>query len=155
MTAPKPTRSDGVWADELSVGQTFTSRPYLLTQEEITDFAGRYDPQPYHLDAEAGAGTFFDGLVASGWHTAAVTMRLIVDTVPAATGIVGAGGELAWPSAALPGDELHVETTVDDIRWSRSRPDRATVTVTSRTLNQEGMERQRSTMKLLGWARPR
>lgn len=155
MTAPKTVRPDGLWADDLSVGQTFTSGTYLLTQEEIVDFAGRYDPQPYHLDAGAGAGTFFDGLVASGWHTAAVSMRLIVDSVPVATGIVGAGGELAWPGAALPGDELHVETVIDDIRWSRSQPDRATLTVTSRTLTRDGAERQRSTMRLLAWARPR
>lgn len=154
MTAPKPTRTEGLWADELSVGQTFRSESYLMTEQEITDFAGRYDPQPYHLDEEAGAGTFFDGLVASGWHTASVAMRLTVECFPVATGVVGSGGELMWPSATLPGDELHVEIAIKDIHWSSSRPDRATLMLDTRTLNQHGDERQRSTMRLLAWARP-
>jgi acyl dehydratase len=129
MTTPKPTRADGLWADDLTVGQTFTSGTCRMEESEMLDFAERYDPQPYHLDEDAAAGTFFNGLVASGWHTSAVTMRLSVEAFPVATGIVGAGGDFTWPSATVAGDELHVEMTIKDIRWSKSRPDQAILSV--------------------------
>lgn len=154
MTAPTPTRPDGLWADDLTVGQTFTSGTVELTAQDIVEFAKQYDPQPFHLDADAAQGTFFDGLVGSGWHTAAVSMRLFTQALPIATGIVGAGVDLTWPSAMIPGDVLHLEGTIDDISYSKSRPDRAMVVATHQTLNQHGDARQRSTARLLVWNRP-
>jgi acyl dehydratase len=156
MTAPRPTRPDGLWADDLHAGQTFTSGSYELTEQAITDFARQFDPQPFHLDPRAARGTFFDGLVASGWHTAAITMRLLVTSgLPLATGIVGSGGEVNWPSAAVPGDVLHVEVRIDEIVPSRSRPERVAVLISHRTVNQDGEVRQRSKARLICWKRVR
>jgi len=153
-SAPATTRPDGLWAEDLHIGQTFRSEEAEITAEAIVEFASRYDPQPFHVDSVAAVGTFFDQLVASGWHTAAVTMRLLVEAFPVATGIVGAGGEIGWPSATVPGDRLHVEAVIDDIVWSTSRPDRATLVVSHRTVNQSGEIRQRSTARLIAWRRP-
>lgn len=101
MTTPNPTR-DGLWLDDLVEGATFTTDTHELTAEEIVAFARDFDPQPFHTDADVAAGTFFDGLVASGWHTAAITMRLVVTSgPPIATGIVG--GAPTWPGPARPG----------------------------------------------------
>jgi len=155
VEVPKPTRPDGLWADDFSVGQTFRSGEQEITAEAITEFATRFDPQPFHVDADASIGTFFDRLVGSGWHTAAETMRLLVDALPIATGIVGAGGEIGWPTATLPGDRVHVEGVIDDIIWSRSRPDRAILVVSHQTVNQTGEVRQRTTARLIAWKRPR
>lgn len=155
LPTPAPTRPDALWLDDLETGATYTTGTYELTTENIVAFASEFDPQPFHLDADAARGTFFDGLVASGWHTAAVTMRLIVGSDAAfATGIVGAGGEVAWPSAAVPGDVLHVELTIGEIRRSSSRPNRATVEVRHQTVNQHGEVRQRTSARLLAWDRP-
>lgn len=151
---PTPTRENGLWADDLVLGQTFFSGDAEMTSAAILAFATEFDPQPFHTDAAAAPGTFFDRLVASGWHTAAVTMRLLVDALPIATGIVGAGGEIAWPTATLPGDRLHVEGVIEEITWSRSRPNRATFVASHRTLNQDGEVRQRTMARLLAWARP-
>ncbi|WP_226358400.1 molybdopterin-dependent oxidoreductase [Pseudonocardia sp. ICBG601] len=155
MTTPNPTR-DGLWLDDLVEGATFTTGTHELTAEEIVAFARDFDPQPFHTDADAAAGTFFDGLVASGWHTAAVTMRLVVTSgPPIATGIVGGGADVAWPSAARAGDVLRVEIVLREIRRSRSRPDQAWVVVEQRTLNQHDAVRQTTTARLLAWQRPR
>src|SRR3977135_1301894 len=90
--------------------------------------------QPFHLDEEAAKGSLFGGLVASGWHTAAITMRLLVESgLPIAGGIIGAGAEITWPSPVWPGAELHVESEILEVRPSRSRPDRGIVTVRSET----------------------
>lgn len=151
---PAPTRPDGLWADDLTPGLTFTSREYPITEAGIIEFARQFDPQPFHLDADAAVGTFFDGLVASGWYTAAVTTRLLVEAFPVATGIVGGGGELVWPSPTLPGDRLHLEIVVGDRTWSTSRPNRARVVVSHQTVNQRGEVRQRTTAQLIAWARP-
>ncbi len=136
------------------MGHGFRSNDYELTEPEIIEFASRFDPQAFHVDPAAAKGTFFDGLVASGWHTAAVTMRLLVQALPIATGIVGAGGEIAWPSAALAGDLLHVEGTIDDIVASKSRPGRAALLVSHQTLDQRGEVRQKSSARLIAWNRP-
>lgn len=155
MTAPKPTRPDGLWLDDLTVGATFTTDSCELTAEAIIAFAREFDPQPFHTDPEAARGTFFDGLVASGWHTRAITMRLLTTTgLPIATGIIGGGGEIAWPSAAKAGDLLHVEITIGEISRSRSRPERAWIAAQHRTVNQHGEVRQRTTARLLAWQRP-
>src|SRR6185295_11536628 len=95
--------------------------------------------QPFHLDAEAAEETLFEGLVASGWHTAAVSMRLLVGSgLPIAGGIIGAGGEIAWPRPTRPGSILHVEGEILDIRPSRSHPDRGVATIRSESRNQIG-----------------
>jgi len=127
------------YLDDLSVGQRFTSGAKLVTEEEVIRFAREYDPQPFHIDPEAAKSTFFQGLAASGWHTMAMSMRLMVDGgLPLAGGIVGAGGELSWPMPTRPGDTLTVESEVMEIRPSRSRPDRGMVTVKNETKNQRG-----------------
>src|SRR6185503_15279332 len=90
--------SELLYLDDLHVGQRFRSGTHALDEGQITAFASAFDPQPFHMDPEAAKGTLFHGLVASGWHTAAITMRLQVDGgLPIADGIVGLGGELAWP----------------------------------------------------------
>jgi acyl dehydratase len=106
---------------------------------QIRAFAVQFDPQPFHLDAEAAKETLFDGLVASGWHTAAVSMRLLVGGgLPIAGGLVGAGAEIAWPRPVRPGAVLHVQSEILELRPSRSRPDRGAVTVRSETRDQLG-----------------
>ena len=103
-----PTKA--LYLDDLHVGQRFTSDTHLIDEEQIKAFAKQFDPQPFHLDAEAAKGTLFEGLVASGWHTAAITMRLLVESgMPIAGGVIGAGGEIAWPKPTRPGAVLRVE----------------------------------------------
>jgi acyl dehydratase len=131
--------SDRLYLDDLHVGQRFTSATYAIDEAQIKTFATQFDPQPFHMDEKAAKRTFFNGLAASGWHTAAITMRLNVESgPPLAGGIVGAGGELSWPSPTRPGDVLHVESEVAEITPSRSRADRGTIVLLSRTMNQRG-----------------
>ena len=128
-----------LYLDDLKVGQRFASGTHLVDASEILAFARQFDPQPFHLDEDAARNTLFGGLAASGWHTAAITMRLQVESgLPLMGGIVGAGGEFAWPNPTRPGDVLRVETEVLEIKPSRSRPDRGMVTVKSETRNQRG-----------------
>jgi acyl dehydratase len=144
-----------LYLEDLTVGQRFTSGTLTVKEEEIKAFAGRYDPQPFHLDDDAARGTLFRGLAASGWHTAALTMRLTVDGgPPLAWGIIGGGGEIAWPRPTRPGDVLHVEGEVVEIIASKSKPDRGLVTMRSETKNQNGETVQVSTMKLVVPRRP-
>lgn len=125
--------------EDLRVGQRFVSGSHRIDAEQIRAFAEQFDPQPFHLDAEAAKATLFEGLVASGWHTAAITMRLLVESgLPIAGGIIGAGGEISWPSPTRPGDLLRVESEVLELRPSRSRPDRGIATIRSETRNQRG-----------------
>jgi acyl dehydratase len=132
-------RGKGIlYLDDLRVGQRFTSGTHLICEDEIKAFAKQFDPQPFHLDAEAAKDTMFEGLVASGWHTAAVSMRLLVEGVPIAGGMVGVGAEMAWPKPTRAGDVLHVESEVVEARPSRSRPDRGIATIRSETRNQSG-----------------
>ena len=131
-------RKELLYLDDLHVGQRFTSGTHLIDEEQITTFAQQFDPQLFHLDAEAARETFFEGLAASGWHTAAISMRLIVESVPISGGIVGAGGELAWPTPTRPGATLHVESEILALRPSRSHPDRGMATIRSETVNQLG-----------------
>ncbi len=128
-----------LYLDDLFVGQRFTSGTHRLDAAEITGFAAQYDPQPFHLDDAAARPTLFGGLAASGWHTAAVTMRLQVEGgLPIAGGIIGAGGEITWPKPSRPGDVLQVHSEVLAVTPSRSKPDRGIVTVRSETRNQRG-----------------
>lgn len=144
-----------LYLDDLKPGQTFVSGSHALDEEQIKAFAGTFDPQPFHLDDEAAKGTLFGGLAASGWHTAAITMRLNVESgLPLANGIIGAGGEIQWPAPTRPGDILHVESEVTEVVPSRSRPERGIATIVSRTLNQRGDVLQILTARLVVYRRP-
>lgn len=135
--------------DDLNVGQTFRSGPIAVTVEEIKTFASRFDPQPFHLDEQAAARSPFGGLAASGWHTGAISMRLLVDSLKIAGGILGFGGQIRWPRPTRPGDVLTVESEVIDVTPSRSNPERGIVTVRNTTLNQRDEAVQVTEMKLL------
>jgi acyl dehydratase len=130
----------GRYLEDFAVGQTFRSGRLQIDKERIKTFAAEFDPQPFHLDEDVARATIFGGLAASGWHTAAVTMRLLVESeLKPAGGIVGAGfDEFRWPRPVRPGDELRVESEVIDVRQSRSRPDQGMIKVRTTTLNQNG-----------------
>lgn len=130
--------SEKLFLEDLVVGQRFVSSSWEVSAEEIVAFAARYDPQPFHLDHDDAGDSLFGGLAASGWHTAAMTMRRVVESVPVAGGIIGSGGELTWPRPTRPGDVLHVETEVLEVAPSRSRPERGMAVVRCSTLNQNG-----------------
>ena len=133
----QPARTEDHYLDDLSVGQRFVSGSHAIDEAQIKTFARQFDPQPFHLDDAKAKGTMFAGLAASGWHTAAITMRLMVDGgAPIAGGIIGAGGEISWPQPTRPGDTLCVVSEVMAVTPSRSRPDRGIVTVRSETRNQ-------------------
>ncbi|MDP9933375.1 acyl dehydratase [Variovorax paradoxus] len=144
-----------LYLEDLSIGDRFQSGEHLLDAAQIKAFALQFDPQPFHTDEEAAKNTFFGSLAASGWHTAALTMKLLVESgIPLAEGVIGSGGELQWPKPTRPGDVLHVVSEVLDITPSRSKPGRAMVTMRCRTLNQRGEVLQYFTPKLLVHARP-
>jgi acyl dehydratase len=144
-----------LFLDDLQVGQRFTSESYTMEESRIKEFATEFDPQPFHLDEAAAQASIFKGLAASGWHTAAVAMRLLVTGgLPFANGIVGLGGEVAWPKPTRPGDTLHVESEIFEITPSRSKPQQAVVTVRSTMLNQNGEAVYLLTAKLLVLRRP-
>src|SRR5882724_5074505 len=126
------------YLEDFAVGQTFGSGRVRVDEERIKRYAAEFDPQPFHLDEDAARDTIFRGLVASGWHTAAVTMRLLVESdLKPAGGIVGAGAdEFRWPRPVRPGDELHIESEVLEVRPSRSRPDQGLIKVRTTTFNQ-------------------
>jgi acyl dehydratase len=138
MTAPDTKTADArLYLEDLKVGQRFTSRSHRLDESQIKAFAREFDPQPFHLDDEAAKLTLFAGLAASGWHTAAITMRLMAEGgLPLAGGVIGAGGEISWPKPTRPGDILTVTSEIEEIVPSRSRPDRGTARVRSETRNQ-------------------
>ena len=128
-----------LWFEDLAPGQTFRSRTHALTAEAIKRFAAEFDPQPFHLDEAAAEASFFAGLCASGWHTTALTMRLLVESVPFAGGMIGAGmDELRWPNPARPGDVLGVVSEILELRPSRSRPEIGLVKLRVTTANQAG-----------------
>jgi acyl dehydratase len=139
--------------DDLTVGDRYLSREFLLDTAQIKDFACNFDPQPFHLDEGIAAQSFFGGLAASGWHTAAITMRLMVESVPFADGLIGAGVEISWPRPTRPGDVLRVESTIIGIAPSRSRLDRGIVTLQTDTFNQNGDQVQKLVSKLLVFRR--
>lgn len=144
-----------LYLEDLNVGQRFGSRAHAVDEQQIKDFAGRFDPQPFHLDEATARGTLFAGLAASGWHTAAITMRLLVDGgAPIAGGIIGVGGEVAWPKPTRPGDILQVDSKILEVTPSRSRPDRGMVTVRCETFNQRGEVVQTLIAKLVVPRRP-
>lgn len=129
----------GFCLEDFHEGQRFESATREITAAGIKAFAAEFDPQPFHLDEAAAEASFFRGLAASGWHTAAVTMRLLVEGgIPIEGGVIGAGGEIGWPRPTRPGDVLRVVSTVEKVTPSRSHPERGTVTLRSETLNQHG-----------------
>ena len=141
---------DVLYFDDLQVGQRFVSGQHQLDEAQIIAFAKEFDPQTFHTDPVAAKDSFFQELVASGWHTAAVTMRLIVGGgMPIAGGSIGAGAEISWPRPTRPGDILHVESEVLELKASRSRPDRGVVTIRNQTHNQAGEVVQIMTAKLI------
>src|SRR5262245_6658039 len=143
-------RTASLYLEDLRVGQRFVSGTHRLDEGQLRAFAEQFDPQPFHLDTEAAKATFFGGLVASGWHTAAVTMRLLVENgLPIAGGLIGAGGEISWPNPTRPGDILQVEIEIIELRPLRSRPERGMATIRSETRNQRGEILQVLTAKLV------
>ena len=144
-----------LYLEDLSVGDRFQSGEHVLDVKQIKAFALQFDPQPFHTDEKAAKNTFFGGLAASGWHTAALTMKLLVESgIPLAEGIIGSGGELQWPKPTRPGDVLHVVSEVLEITPSRSKPGRAMVTMRCQTRNQRGEVVQYFTPKLVVHSRP-
>jgi acyl dehydratase len=143
------------YLDDLHVGDSFTSGEHAMDAAQIIAFATQFDPQPFHLDNEAATGTVFGGLAASGWHTVAVSMRLMVTSgLPIAGGIVGAGAQVSWPKPTRPTDVLHVVSVIAEIVPSKSRPDRGMVTAVSTTYNQHGEVLQVLTAKMVVPRRP-
>jgi acyl dehydratase len=144
-----------LYFEDLEVGRRLTTDSAAIDAAAIKEFASRFDPQPFHLDEAAAEKSFFGGLVASGWHTAALTMRLLVTSgLPIAGGVIGAGGELVWPQPVKPGDVLHVEVEITAATASKSRPERGMVTVRCETRNQAGETVQVMTARLVVPRRP-
>jgi acyl dehydratase len=138
------------YLEDFAVGQTYCSRDQRVTAEEIKRFAADFDPQPFHLDDERARSTIFKGLAASGWHTAAITMKLLVESdFKPVGGMIGVGFEGRWPKPVRPGDQLHVEAEVLAVRLSKSNPTRGVMTVRATTLNQNGDAVQLSTFNLV------
>jgi acyl dehydratase len=145
-----------IWLDEFTPGQKFVSNALRLDAAAIKAFASQFDPQPFHLDESAARDSFFGGLAASGWHTAALSMRLLVESgFRPAGGIIGSrADELSWPRPVRPGDELRVEAEVLEVRRSKSRPGQGFIKCRTTTLNQNGEAVQVLVMNLLVQARP-
>jgi len=144
------------YLEDFSVGQKFGSGRLQIDEDRIKSFAREFDPQPFHLDNAAARGSIFRGLAASGWHTAALTMRLLVESdLKPAGGIVGAGfDEFRWPRPVRPGDELHLESEVLEVRPSKSRPDQGMIKVRTTTMNQNDEPVQISVGNLMVPRRP-
>jgi len=142
-----------IYLEDLSVGDIFVSKSHALDAAQIIAFATKFDPQPFHLDPDAARDTLFQGLAASGWHTAALTMKLLVESFPVARGVIGAGAEVVWPQPTRPDDVVKVTSTVLSITPSRSKPDRASVVVESVTSNQRDEPLQKLTSKVVVFRR--
>jgi acyl dehydratase len=145
-----------LYLDDLAVGRKFGTGSVTLTLEGCKAFAAEFDPQPFHLDEAAARESVFGRIAASGWYTASLSMRLLVEgELTIAGGLVGLGGEMTWPRPTYPGDTLRVESEVLAIRFSQSKPDRGIVTVRNQTLNQRGEPVQIAVVKMLVPRRPR
>lgn len=125
--------------EDFEVGTTEEFGEYLVTEEEILEFASKYDPQAFHLSDEAAKATLFGGLCASGWHTCAIAMRMLVDNMPESNKSLGSPGidELRWTKPVFPGDTLRVKTTVLSKTNSRSRPDLGSLQMQNEVFNQK------------------
>jgi acyl dehydratase len=144
--APAP-----IYLEDLTPGRLFEAGPITVTEEEIVEFARRYDPQPFHLDrAAAAAHPVFQGLAASGWHTAALMMSMVAKALEGLPwGVVGSGGDLQWIRPVRPGDQLRLQVEVLEVTPSRSRPDRGTALMRNRVLNQAGEVVQEFTPRIV------
>lgn len=139
-----------LYLDDLAPGARYVSAEHALDTDQIKHFAGSFDPQPFHLDESAAEASLFAGLAASGWHTAAITMRLLVTSgLPLAGGLIGAGVEVTWPQPTRPDDVLHVESEIVSVTPSRTRPERGIAVVRSETKNQRGELRQVMVAKMV------
>ncbi len=140
-----------LYFEDLHPGMKFPSiRSYKVTAEEIKAFAENYDPQPFHLDEAAGESSFFKGLAASGWLTAAIVMRLRVESIKIAGGMIGAGvEEIRWMQPVRPGDSLHTEAEILEVRRSASRPTFGVVRSRTLTYNQREEVVMRSVVNFL------
>jgi acyl dehydratase len=148
------TDPQALFLDDLTIGQTFESETYRVGEEQIKAFAREFDPQPFHLDDTAARNSVFSGLAASGWHTAAITMRLITGIRPIfGSGVIGLGAEIAWPRPVRPDDVLRVVMKIAEIIPSRTRPDRGVVAMYCETFNQRGEVVQTLKPKLVMYRR--
>jgi len=140
-----------LYFEDLHPGMKFNSnRSYRVTAEEIKEFAERYDPQPFHLDQAAGESSFFKGLAASGWLTAAIVMRLRVESIHIAGGMIGAGvEEIRWMQPVRPGDSLRTEAEILNVRHSNSRPEYGIVRSRTLVFNQRDEIIMRSVVNFL------
>jgi acyl dehydratase len=146
---------DVLYLDDLAVGRKFVTGSTTLTLEGCKAFAAQFDPQPFHLDDAAARRSVFGRLAASGWYTASLSMRLLVEGEMAiAGGLIGLGGEMTWPRPTYPGDTLRVESEILAVRVSESKPDRGVVTVRNQTLNQHGEPVQIAVVKMMVPRRP-
>jgi len=146
-----------LYFEDFHVGQKFNSiGSYKVTAAEIKEFGEKYDPQPFHLDEAAGEGSFFHGLAASGWLTAAIVMRLRVLSIHVAGGMIGAGAEqMRWTEPVRPGDSIRTEIEVVGVRYARTRPDYGVVTTRTQAFNQDGKVVLISTINFLAPLRPK
>jgi len=144
------------YLEDLAPGQVFTSDARAVVDAaSIKRFSGEFDRQPFHLDEAAAQATFFGEMVASGWHTTAITMQLIVDTLPLSHGVIGSGvDELRWPRPVRPGDTLHLHCEIIAVTPSKLHPSRGTVRVRMTTLNQKDQPVQTMVANLLAFRRP-
>jgi acyl dehydratase len=151
VLSPDPSRL--IYLDDLQAGQRFIGSDVVLNEKEMIEFAQRFDPQSFHTDPEAAKSGFFGGLIGSGWLTSAITMRMLVESFPIAGGNIGLGGSVEWPLPTRPGDVLHVEGEVIEVKPSKSHPDRGVVTVRIETKNQRREAVQILTAKMLAFKR--
>jgi acyl dehydratase len=130
-----------IYFEDLTPGRVFELGAVDVTEDEIVEFASRFDPQPFHLDPVAAAETIFGGIIASGWHTCAMCMRLLVDGLLRGSTSLGSPGmeQIRWLAPVRPGDRLSARTTVEEARPSSSKPDRGTVTLLTQMENQDGV----------------
>lgn len=143
-----------VWLGEFEVGDSYVSDTYKVTEEEIIEFAQKYDPQYFHTNPEQAKDSFFEGLASSGWMTAGITMKLQVESHPFGFDLVGIEVNLEWPSPTRAGDILQIRTEVLDIKMSKSKPNQGILEVETTTTNQDGEVRMVMQNKILGFKRP-
>jgi acyl dehydratase len=144
-----------LYLEDFAFGQVYGAGPIPVSADAIKAYARQFDPQPFHTDEELARSTFFQGLVASGWHTASLTMSLVVQALPIAGGVIGGGvDELRWPKPLRPGDELRLEGEIAEVRPSRTKPNQGLVRVRTTTLNREGQAVQTMIANLVVPRRP-
>ncbi len=148
--------SAAIYLEDLFPGRRFTAGSVMVDAEEVKRFAALYDPQPFHMDEKAAAAhPLFGRLAASGWHTAGMTMRMVVQAIGGISGgIVGGGGEIQWTKPVYPGDTLRVEIEVLEVAPSRSRPDRGSALMRNTTFNQNDEPVQIFTVRVVVPKRP-